>query len=298
MKKYVDLHMHSTFSDGENTREELISLAKKAGLSVISITDHDTTKGYFDFDLNNFDIEIMKGVEIVTTAGKCPVEVMIYGFEERDMQNFLEKNSLSHEQESKVKAEKEIKVLQSYGIKIDLDLNKYLDKNCKTWSVADLWKVLMKDSKAIELLKEENEELIVSPKFFFRKGLSNIKSKFFVDLSKDYISLKLLREYCDKNGLVMLLAHPGEYYTNLDIVLKNAVKYIDGIETYHPSINEELHKYLVDYCKKNNLLQGGGSDYHGFRGELNSEKVPYEMYLAIKERLEHLKNNRLITNIK
>ena len=89
------------------------------------------------------------------------------------------------------------------------------------------------------------------------------------------------------------------YFENLKLI-NNLVNNDENVLKIfsHPSINKELHKYLVDYCQKNNLLQGGGSDYHGFRGELNSEKVPYEMYLAIKERLEDLKNNRLITNIK
>ena len=289
MKKYVDLHMHSTFSDGERTREQLIEEAKQAGLSLISITDHDTCKAYFDFDLEGHGIEILKGVEIITTAGKCPVEVLIYGFDERDCEKFLRENSLSHAEESKVKTNKEIAVLKSLGINVALDTEHFDYDNPKNWSVAALWQKLMLDPKAKKLLADENPELLVSAKLFFRKGMANIRSKFFVDLSTEYVSLKKLREYCDKNNLVMILAHPGEYYTNIDIVLEDAKNYVDGIETYHPSINSKLKAYLQDYCKKYNLLESGGSDYHGFRGALNSEKVPYHIYEKIADKLAVLR---------
>lgn len=285
MKKFVDLHMHSTFSDGNRTREQLVQEAKDAGLSAMAITDHDTCKAYFDFDTKSQGIEIIKGVEIVTTAGRCPVEVLLYGIDEKDCENFLRKYSLSHIEESKAKTNKELSVLKSLGVNIDFDTETYDYSNPKNWSVAALWGLAIKDSRAVELMREENPEYLETAKKFFRKGMANIRSKFFVDMSKEYIPLKTLREYCDKNNLVMILAHPGEYYTNIDIVLEDAKQYVDGIETYHPSINEQLRKYLQQFCQDNNLLESGGSDYHGHRGSINSEKVPYEIYEKILDKL-------------
>ncbi|MCI5714968.1 MAG: PHP domain-containing protein, partial [Firmicutes bacterium] len=53
MKKYVDLHMHTTNSDGSCDMNEIIEKAKELGLKAISITDHDTTNGYKNYDINN-----------------------------------------------------------------------------------------------------------------------------------------------------------------------------------------------------------------------------------------------------
>lgn len=288
MEKYVDLHMHSTMSDGTLTVSEIIKEAKEKGLKAISITDHDTVKAYTDLDITNQGIEIIRGVEIVTTAARCPVEVTCYGYDIDKMQEFLKKYSLSHAEESKIKADKEIAVLKSLGVYVKLDTVNYDYDKPKNWIITTLWNELMQNEKAKKLLAEEDDDMLLNSHKFFRKGMSNIKSKFFVDLSNVYVSLEKLREFADETGAVLLLAHPGEYYTNMDIVLDYAKDYVDGLETYHPSISPELRKYLKNYCKEHNLIEGGGSDYHGYRGALNSEKVPYSVYEGIVEKLSVL----------
>ncbi len=288
MGKFVDLHMHSTCSDGTKTVAELISMARQEGLKAISITDHDNVIAYQDLNLNNQGIEILKGVEIITTASKVPVEVLVYGFDVASMGDFLQKHSLNHKEESRLKTSKEMEVLKTYGIETDLDLDDFDYDDPNGWILRELWKKLMQDPKAVAFLNAENPELTEACSKFFRKGLGNIKSKLFVDLSNDYISMKKLREYCDENNLVMFLAHPGEYFDNIDLVLKEALLYVDGLEVYHPSVNKDLREYLIKIANEHNLMLSGGSDYHGFRGSLNSEKVPYHLYEKIVERLSVL----------
>ncbi len=285
MEKYADLHIHTTFSDGMWTREKIIEEAKKEGLKAISFTDHDTVEAYFGFDIENRGIEMIKGVEIVSTAAMCPVEVLCYGFDEKDMAKFLKENSLSSHQEGKIKADKEIEVLRKLGIDINFDTQHYDYDKPGNWVIRDLWGELVKIPKARQLMQEEDPDLLVSGKLFFRKGIANIKSKFYVDLTESYVSLRLLRDYCDKNGCVLFLAHPGEYYDDVDRVLEESKNYVDGIEIYHPSNSEALRNKLEKFCKNHNLLISGGSDFHGYRGKLNGQKVPYADFEKIIEKI-------------
>ena len=58
---------------------------------------------------------------------------------------------------------------------------------------------------------------------------------------------------------------------------------------YTPNEDEEKRKFLKDFAIKNNLMICGGSDYHGFRGELDSEQVPFDTYEKIANKLMILK---------
>ena len=66
MTKLIDMHVHSTFSDGTNTPAQLVSKAKEAGLSAFALTDHDTTDGIFEIlsAAKNSGIEVIPGIEI------------------------------------------------------------------------------------------------------------------------------------------------------------------------------------------------------------------------------------------
>jgi 3',5'-nucleoside bisphosphate phosphatase len=80
-------------------------------------------------------------------------------------------------------------------------------------------------------------------------------------------------------GGVCVLAHPGRH-VSLNAVDRLLAAGIDGIETVHPSHDEDLERYYGDLARRYGLIQTGGSDYHGFRDEeemrFGSYGVPYE----------------------
>ena len=77
MKK-VDLHVHSTYSDGTNTPKELIKLAENEGLSAIALTDHDTLDGIPDAldAAKNSSVELIPGVELSTNFNNTEVHIV------------------------------------------------------------------------------------------------------------------------------------------------------------------------------------------------------------------------------
>ena len=95
----IDIHSHTTYSDGSSSIEELLEEAQKIGLSLLSITDHNTIQAHFELQNSNirkkFDGEIISGIEITTTYNGETIEVLGYGFDLEQMQQFLNDNVLT-----------------------------------------------------------------------------------------------------------------------------------------------------------------------------------------------------------
>ena len=98
----IDIHTHTTFSDGSFNVEELLIEAEKLNLSLISITDHNTIRSYFELQNSNirnkFSGKIMTGIEITTTYKGEIIEILGYNFDLKTMQQFLDQNVLSFEE--------------------------------------------------------------------------------------------------------------------------------------------------------------------------------------------------------
>ena len=139
-----------------------------------------------------------------------------------------------------------------------------------------------------EQLKENHEilgEFTESFGIFFRKGLANPESSYFMNHIEFRPPYKEVIDIIHKAGGKAFLAHPFEYKFKDTIGFINDLrkeKELDGIECFHPSANQEQRNILIDYAKSNNLYISGGSDYHGSpkpdieigigRGDLNISK--------------------------
>ena len=139
----------------------------------------------------------------------------------------------------------------------------------------------MKHKENYKILGEFTESLGV----FFRKGLANPESIYFVNRIEFRPKYKEVIDIIHKAGGKAFLAHPFEYKFKDTIGFINDLRKeeeLDGIECFHPSANQEQRKILVEYAKNNNLYISGGSDYHGSpkpdieigvgRGDLNISK--------------------------
>ena len=101
---------------------------------------------------------------------------------------------------------------------------------------------------------------------FFRKGLANPESSYFMNHIEFRPPYKEVIDIIHKARGKAFLAHPFEYKFKDTIEFINDLrkeKELDGIECFHPSANQEQRNILVDYAKNNNLYISGGSDYHG-----------------------------------
>lgn len=88
----IDIHSHTTYSDDSFSVGKLLREVQKIGLSLLSITDHNTVQAYYELQnsdiRNEFDGKILPGIEITTTYKGETIEVLGYGFYKRTWRLF------------------------------------------------------------------------------------------------------------------------------------------------------------------------------------------------------------------
>ena len=117
----IDLHIHSTYSDGVLRPAELVDLAKNQGLSAIAITDHDTADGTDEAIQRGFEkeIEVVSGIEISSWHGETSMHILGYGFRHDDEQ-FISRLRLL-QQGRETRNVRIIENLNKLGIRVELE---------------------------------------------------------------------------------------------------------------------------------------------------------------------------------
>ena len=274
-KKFVDLHVHTHYSDSTLTPQEVVELAYERKLSAISITDHDCIDGIAPSIecAKKYDIEIIPGVEL--TAEKDNVEIHILGYfidwQRKELAEKLEQIRKKRVDRIYEMTEK----LKNVGIDI---APRKVFKLSGPGAVGRL-------HLATVLY---NEGYTSSIREAFRKYIGNNGSccvkKFKLTPEE---TINMIREL----GGVPVLAHP--YALGRDDLIPDLIdKGIRGIEVYH---TEHLHNVTLRYediAFENNLLITGGSDCHGAgKGDIliGRVKVPYKAVEDLKKEAMRLK---------
>lgn len=147
----IDLHMHTTYSDGTDTVKELLEKAEFLGLEVISITDHNTCKAYFEMEKFNvkeiYHGNIIVGCEFTTNFDNRLVEVLGYGFDYKKVNKYLiEKyNPLNNKKRFEAFYIKITERIKKLGLECDLDIIKKAKKR-KFFEIA-VYEELIKHEK-------------------------------------------------------------------------------------------------------------------------------------------------------
>lgn len=262
----IDLHCHTTNSDGTDTTIELLKKAQKKGITLLSITDHDTTKAHYDIDNINineyYNGKIITGIEINCVFDNVKIELLGYGFDKEPVQEWLDtlygketvrNNMIKEFNDMKKKCERN-------GVKISENISYNPDKEYPI------------DIIYFDVIKyEENKNLFDevvwnSKSLFFRKCTTDKEFILFRDFTKDYPTAETVSNIIRRNNGKVFLAHLFVYNLDnpMEFLDKIALsKIIDGVETYYSKFTNEQIEQIENYCKENNLLMSGGSDYHG-----------------------------------
>ena len=293
----VDLHSHTTCSDGTFTPNELLTEAERIGLKILSITDHECVDAYFNMDAKLFSGTIIPGIELRTSCLGVSIELLGYGFDIKKMKENIEKfKYLDTAALDKYMAELAYKQYTSRGVKLDED---FIDKFNKT-NIPRFSKYLMSElAKHPENQKYTND--IPENKSFFRYCMTNPNSPLFIDLSPAFPSIKDLIKCIKDAGGFISIPHIFEYKDNAERILVELLeKYpeIDAIECFYPSFSKENTEYLLDMCKKYNKYSSGGSDFHGMnrpstflgRGIENNLYVPIDLVKKWTNTIPHFSN--------
>lgn len=249
----TDLHMHSIYSDGSNTPEELIKRALNEQTTTIALTDHDIIEGSKEIiRINNGRAYIYSGVELTIKANKGRFHLL--------------------------------------GLNIDLD-NPELNEELRKQKEAGLYNIML----YIEVLKKDFEIIIPQEEIdnlykipgnvgrpqlallLIKLGYCNeVEECFNKYLIHAYDKVRSVKrgitaeqgiELIANSGGVPIIAHPN----SLKLAYKELKDYIiylksiglQGLETVHPNLSMEERYVYQEFCKELDLLESGGTDYHG-----------------------------------
>jgi predicted metal-dependent phosphoesterase TrpH len=246
MPAKADLHIHTTASDGKASPEEVVGGAQSSGLSVISITDHDTITGVraAQKEAGQHHIEVLTGVEITSSFGNRDCHLLAYHF---DLTDRCLNRLLRHHQ--KVRRQRAICIidqLRKEGFQIDLD-EILAETPGNSVGRPHIAAVLQKKG-CVASMKE------AFIRYLSDKKLDGISSEFHK--SSEVI------ETVHQAGGAAVLAHPGCLY-NTEEMNQFIRQGIDGIEVAHPSHRPKMKTELKNLADKHQLLITGGSDFHG-----------------------------------
>lgn len=246
----ADLHVHTYFSDGTQSPEEIVDEAIQNGIGVVSVCDHNSIESFprLKKACDEKNISCISGAEIDCLFDDINIHVLAYNCRSDNLAfiNLLNNTNDTLEQIS-----------------------------------IDLIRKMSVDYPQIDL--KEYEVFNRTPENGGWKGIDYLKSKGFIANYPE--CMKYYREYgarctdsfhniktvCDiihKAGGMVVLAHPGE---RLDKTISNFKRSlyeisnlgIDGIECYYPSHSKEITNICVNFCVENDLLITAGSDSHG-----------------------------------
>ena len=289
----IDIHMHTIYSDGDKTVEEVLKMCEDKKLEYISITDHDTCKQYDDETLKCnkiFSGKIIKGSELHAVFQNKNIEILAYNINPNLINQWCEKYYSDDKlrEQQKICRQRLFDICDKHGLIYD-ESKIRKPKKASEYVERPIYEELIKHNENHKILGEFTESFSV----FFRKGLANPESSYFMNHIEFRPPYMEVIDIIHKAGGKAFLAHPFEYKFEdtigfIDDLRKEAE--LDGIECFHPSSADDNKKdILVDYARRNNLYISGGSDYHGSpkpdieigvgRGNLNVSKEIIEEWI-------------------
>ncbi|KUO70479.1 MAG: metal-dependent phosphoesterase [Clostridia bacterium BRH_c25] len=281
----IDLHIHTTSSDGSDEPRDILIKAQQLGLKYISITDHDSIGAYEKLKKvktsNYFKGKIVPGCEFSVVHNGKPIEILGYGIDLEAISStgiVSDEKFLERENEYLKKMMNVCRNLKlTYSNNLSIKSSKYFATQLMHFDLR----------KYPENEKHFTKEVWESLNAFYRTCVNNEESPFFLDQMKNYPTVREAADLIKKAGGKAFLAHLYVYFVDdyeeflNSIVSLNA---LDGLECYHSLHTMDKTEFLVDYSNKHRLYISGGSDYHGKLkpnvkiGEtINGIKISYEI---------------------
>ena len=247
----IDMHTHSSMSDGSLSLQELVDEAFEKKLDALVITDHDTINHFSCIDALSVpkNLTVYKGLELscVDPATGKTVHLLAYGLDVHTSNlAFIELARKTLEQ----RLEQSFYITQSLiaeGAQITWEEVALTAKNSTTVYGGSVLDVLIE--------KEKNERL-ESYKKLYRRLKAQCNESFTYPSYME--GLKAL----NASGAKVVLAHPGRSKA-LHLVESLAREGLFGIERNHPDNTEQVRKEIDELAYRFKLVRTGGSDYHG-----------------------------------
>jgi 3',5'-nucleoside bisphosphate phosphatase len=267
----IDMHVHSTYSDGEDSPVEIVRKAHDRNLEIISMTDHDIISGLQTAreEARKLGIGLVNGIELRVSVyisdykeGKKPLDIDLlgYGFDDNDV-----------------------------ALNLLLDEHNAYRRWRSEEMIRNLDRVLCEEGifqitpGEFEMFKRSITGYVGRPhlaRLLVRKGIVSSEEEAFsrymvkCDVPKKEISLEAGSQLIRQAGGEVYMAHPhgNRHYSLLKVtkdiqsqknMIRSMIPYLDGIECFHSKHTPEQSDQYVGIARELGLRISGGSDHHG-----------------------------------
>lgn len=265
---WMDLHVHTRCSDGLLSPSQVVTEAKRLGLSAVGIADHDAISGIAEAVETGIrlGVEVVPGLELSSQLHNRDLHILGYFFDSTNPR--LCKHLALFREERQHRAERMVHKLNEIGVNIRIDEVEAKSKGCSIGR-PHIAEVLM-DKGYVETFQD-------AFRHYIGYGGNAYVEKYKIS-PEEAIAL-----IADAHGL-SFLAHPGPIVS--DAILLELIKSgLDGLEVVHPNLTAERTQELQEIARMHNLLISGGSDCHGGREgnlQMGRYKVPYALLDMMK----------------
>lgn len=284
--RLIDLHIHSTCSDGSLTPEEIIALAKQTGLAAVALTDHDTLEGTGRFckAAGAEGIEALAGVELSLEYKGTEIHLLGYFRQTPELQAESGRELLGILQFNRAEKEKRhermAELFLQQGIPVELERIR-----------KEAGGVVNRVHFARELIRLGYVQDVAEA---FSKYLGEGKCCF---APRIYLPAAQGIRAVIRAGGVPVLAHPWLYDSSeesvREMILALKMEGLSGVECEYADFSPEQRAWLWHEAERQGLLVSGGTDFHGSNkknlklgsghGDL---AVPYAVFEEIRKKAE------------
>ena len=243
---FADLHLHSVYSDGTFTPEEIVAHAQRLGFAALALTDHDTVDGCerMTAACAAARIEFIPGSELTAELGDHELHILAYGFDREHSRLRAELDRFQTVRQTRVR--EMVARINALGTPLAVEAVFTL-ANCRAPGRPHIARALVQAGQCRDLDEA------------FERFLKKHRPAW---VPKAKMSAREAIELIHEAGGLAVMAHPG--LNKCDEVIPELVKAgLDGIECYHTKHTNHTAAHYLNLTKQYGLLVTGGSDCHG-----------------------------------
>jgi predicted metal-dependent phosphoesterase TrpH len=267
---FADLHLHTNFSDGTYTPEELAHHGKRHGLVALALTDHDTVEGCARMEAACAaeGVEFISGTELTAELKGCELHLLAYCVDLDNEKLLVEVARFQTVRQNRIR--EMVAQLNKLGIPLQAEAV-FAIANCRSPGRPHVARALVQSGLCGSLDEAFERFLKVNrPAWVPKYKISALEA------------ITLIHQA----GGLAVMAHPGLNRT--DGVIPEMVEAgLDGIECFHSKHSATASQHYLQLAEKHHLLVTGGSDCHGLnKGKplIGSVKLPYQYVEKLKEK--------------
>ena len=279
---FADLHIHSRFSDGTFSTEEIVARGQQFGFATLSLTDHDTVEGCAPMAAACAAqcLEFIPGSELTAEMDGHELHLLAYGMDPANPRLQVELAKFQEVRQQRIR--EMVLCLNKLGIPLPVEAVFAL-ANCHAPGRPHVARALVQAGHCGSLDEAFDR--------FLKKGKPAWVPKFKMSAPE---AVTLIHD----TGGVAVMAHPGLNRTD-EFIPELVAAGLDGLECFHSKHSTKMAEHYLMIADQYHLLVTGGSDCHGMnKGKplIGTIRLPYEHVEQLKTRIAALKSQSAIPN--